>query len=424
VYELDALFPRYTQHGPRVPIWCITPETDGCIHRFFDTSPVSPSGRYVALFRLPFESRLPAPGDRGEVVLVDLRTGEHRILADTAGWEPQMGANVQWGATDDVLLYNDVDTDAWEPFAWKLNPHTGERVRLPGGLYRVSPDGRRYLACTLTAMRRTQRGYGVVVPEDATPRNVGLRDDDGLFITDTETGERRLLISIREIIEQTDVDPGYYDGREVYGFHSKWSPDGSRLLFTLRHFPADHPNRYDVIRDGGDLLRFDVYTMDIDGGDLHNAVPADQWDKGGHHINFFPDGTRLSMNLAIDRGPLKFVQVDLDGSDLRKILDSPDGSGHPTVHVDAVHILTDEYARARMAYEDGTTPLRWIDIRTGHEIELARIPNKTPYEVEVSTLRVDPHPAWAPDNRHVVFNTYLDGTRRVMLADLGQLVGR
>ncbi|HRS96487.1 MAG TPA: hypothetical protein P5179_14550, partial [Candidatus Latescibacteria bacterium] len=52
--RLSERFERYRAFSPAVPIWCITPDgLDRCIHRFYDTSPVSPSGRYVALTRLP-----------------------------------------------------------------------------------------------------------------------------------------------------------------------------------------------------------------------------------------------------------------------------------------------------------------------------------------------------------------------------------
>ena len=62
--DLARRFPRYTDFDPLVPVWCVTPGKGRTIHRFFDSSPFSPSGRYMALFRLPQEDR-----DRaGEVI--------------------------------------------------------------------------------------------------------------------------------------------------------------------------------------------------------------------------------------------------------------------------------------------------------------------------------------------------------------------
>lgn len=69
--KLDR-FPRYTEFDPLVPVWCLTPNEGRCIHRFFDTSPIAPGGRYAAVFRLPFEDRQPAPGEVGQIVVADL----------------------------------------------------------------------------------------------------------------------------------------------------------------------------------------------------------------------------------------------------------------------------------------------------------------------------------------------------------------
>ena len=122
-------FPAATDFEAKVPV--IRLATDRVIHRFFDTSPISPSGRYVGLFRLPNETRPPQPGETGEVVVVDLETGRERTVATSRGWETQMGANVQWGLTDADLFYNDVDPATWTPFAVQLDPATGKKRRSP-----------------------------------------------------------------------------------------------------------------------------------------------------------------------------------------------------------------------------------------------------------------------------------------------------
>ena len=176
--------------------------TGRIIHRFFDTSPISPSGRYVGLFRLPTEVRPPRPGESGEVVVVDLETGRERVVAQSRGWEMQMGANVQWGASDDELFYNDVDPATWTPFAVELNHATGAKRKLGGTVFTVSPDGKQLTSYNLIASRRIQVGYGVVLPEDRTPRNVGPVATDGLFLTEISTGKSRMIASIRDLYER------------------------------------------------------------------------------------------------------------------------------------------------------------------------------------------------------------------------------
>ncbi|MDQ1913933.1 hypothetical protein RAC89_26380 [Paenibacillus sp. GD4] len=418
---INHLFPRYTEFDPKVPVWCVTPKGGG-LHRFFDTSPVSPSGRYLAVLRMPDQPRLNLPGETAEIVVIDLHTAEETVVADTRGWEPQLGANLNWGADDASLYYNDVDTASWEPFVTRLNPLTGEKRRYEGSIYRTSPDGRWILCANAAAMRRTQFGYGVVLPDELVPRNFGFRADDGLYITDTESGNRRLLVSLAEVMEKAQplIDRDAYRHGELYGFHCKFNPQGDRLLFTMRWFHSEEAEPWNQISK---RLAFWVVTLKPDGSELHVAVGPEQWVKGGHHINWFPDGEHLSMNLALDGDrKLKLVRVKYDGTGLGKITDAVPGSGHPTVHPDGRHILTDSYEKEPVAYGDGTVPLRWIDLATETEQTLVRIRVAHEGAKANNALRVDPHPAWAPDFRHIVFNGYVDGDRRVFIADLGSVL--
>ncbi len=415
-------FPRYTEFEPCVPVWCITPDVSGCIHRFFDTASISPSGRYLAVFQLPFEDRQPQPGEAGVVRVIDLATGKNRAVAETCGWEPQMGANLNWGGSDHELFFNDVDTSTWRPFAWKLDPLSGARQAMEGTVYHASPDGRWLISANMTTMGKTQPGYGVRIPHEAARRNIGPAADDGFYLTDTHSGEARLLVSIRDLVTRTDPairidDP---EAVEIYGFHSKFNPQGDRVMLSLRWFPATEDARWNMFAIDHSQVRFAWVTMKLDGSAMHCAVGPEEWEKGGHHGTWFPDGRRISMNLAIDRDVLRFVQVNDDGSDLHKMLDNVVGSGHPTVHPNGRHLLTDTYTHESMIFGDGTIPLRWIDLQSGAEEVIVRINTAQP--CADSTLRVDPHPAWDRTWRYVAFNGFVDGTRRVFIADMKELL--
>lgn len=237
--DFDRNFPRYEDYSPEIPIWCLTPETPRVIHRFFDTSPLSPSGRYLAVFQLPEKDDIPCPGDRCDIFVTDLVTGETRKVWETAGWEYQLGANINWGGSDHQLIFNDVDTSCWQPHAVVLDPLTGDWRKLDGTVYHASPDGKYIVSANLRTMRRTQGGYGVILPDDQVPYYKGPVPDDGIWLTEVATGKTRLLISIREAAERTLTAErmAEYERKEVYAFHSKWSPDGSRIMFSFRFFP-------------------------------------------------------------------------------------------------------------------------------------------------------------------------------------------
>lgn len=420
--NLDANFPRYTEHDPQVPVWWVTPERPACIHRFFDTSPISPSGRYLAVLQLPREDGQPQPGEAAQVVVVDLETGTDRVVAETCGWEPQMGANLNWGGSDHELYFNDVDTATWQPFAWKLDPLGGTRRRLGGTVYHASPDGRWLISANLTTSRRTQPGYGVMIPDDRVRTNPGLAQDDGFYLTDTHSGECRLLASIAELFARSDP-PVRFDGIEdceVYGFHSKFNPQGDWLMLSLRWFRHRDEPTFDMFRVRHSEVHFAWVTMPLDGSRVHCPVGPEEWRKGGHHATWFPDGERLSMNVNIREEGMRFVQARRDGHDYTEILTDVLGSGHPTIHRDGRHLVTDTYTHEPLAFGDGTIPLRWVDLRDGTETCAVRINTQQP--CPDNALRVDPHPAWDPTWRYVTFNAFVGGTRHVFVADFAELL--
>jgi hypothetical protein len=394
-------FPTYAENA-LVPVVKIS--SGRVIHRFFDTSPLSPSGRYLALFRFPQETRSPKPGEVGEVVLVDRQTGQERVVARSRGWEMQLGANVQWGHTDKDLYFNDVDTTTWNAFAVRLNPLTGRSRRMGGTVFMVSADGTKLASYNLISSRWAQVGYGVVVPDAKALRNRGPVATDGIDITDTKTGAVRRIVTIKDIYEKTvpGIAIANQQDYEYYCFQVKWNPQGTRLLTTLQWSPV-----------GGGPRRRSVITMRPDGSDLRTAITPDQWAKGGHHINWTPDGEHLSMNLNVDGKPgLEIVTVRYDGSDLKTIF-SP-GSGHPSLNPLGMPVMVTDAYPGELNTTDGTVPIRLMNVQTGQEQAIVHIfLSKAEGE-----FRIDAHPVWDRSGRYVIFNGYVDGTRNVFLADL------
>ena len=399
-------FEKYETYDPPVPIYRIS--SNRTIHRFFDTSPVSPSGRYVALFKLPYENKSPLPNDEGDIVLVDLENGTETKVATSRGWEVQMGANVQWGSDDSTIIYNDVDPGTWQAYAVKLNPHTGQVEKMDGTVFMASNNGKMLVSHDLVKSKLAQVGYGVIVPDSLVEKNVGPPTDDGVYVTNTDTEEQKLLVSIADVYENTQPSIKIPNPQEYayYCFQAKWNPQGTKILTTIQWSPLT----------GGPRQRV-VITMNADGSNLKTAVTADQWAKGGHHINWYPDGDHITMNLNVDgKEGLEIIKAKDDGSDLQVIY--PVGSGHPSFHPNGRYIITDAYPDEKIAYDDGTVPIRLIDTQLQKEVVIARI-----FVSDISgEFRIDPHPAWDRSGNYVVFNGYVGDTRQVYMADLSQLI--
>ena len=410
-------FPLATEVESRVPVHRIA--AGRVIHRFFDTSPLSPSGRYAALFRLPQETRSPRPGEEGEVVLVDLERGGERTVATSRGWEMQMGANVQWGRTDADLFFNEVDPKTWTPFAVRLDPGSGARQRLDGTVFTVSPDGAFLTSYNLVASRLIQVGYGVVLPEERTRRNRGPVDDDGIFLTELASGRTRMIASIRDLWRNAvpRLEIPHAERCEFYCFQVRWNPQGTRLMTFLRWHDPTEPK--------GGPRRLTLLTLRGDGSDIRVAVSPAQYARGGHHPMWTPDGEDLTLNLNVREGTraLDLVRVRHDGTGLRSI--HPVGSGHPSMHPTLPFLITDAYTHEPLARPDGRVPLRLIDLRDGSETALAWVPARRSDSAALSTeFRIDQHPVWAAGGRRIVFNGVHEDSRAVYVAEVGDWLDR
>lgn len=434
--RISPSFPRYQEHDPLVPVYCLSPDHPGTIHRFYDTSPLSPSGRFLAVTQFPNESRLPEPGEVARIIVVDLESGEARQVAETRGWDTQLGAQLQWGADDGSLYFNDLDTTHWIPHGVRLDPQSGESRRLSQTVYMVSPDGQSAISPCLRRISVTQPGYGVLVPRETIPRNHGASDEDGVYLVDTDSGDSHLLVSIAQLVEGAEprLSPGKYRRGDFYVFHVKWNPQGTRIMVILRWQPHMEGGLewipWRLGRRGfqeyfGRNRRDMILTLNADGSDIRVALPDSAWARGGHHPNWCPDGERIIMNLDLHgEDQLRFILVNRDGRDLHTLSDTLIGSGHPTLHPDDCHVLTDTYPYEPMAAGDGTSPIRWIEPQHHREQTLVRIRTQPDFSGPRRELRVDPHPAWDHSYRYAVFNACPgDGSRRVFLADLTELTG-
>jgi hypothetical protein len=162
--------------------------------------------------------------------------------------------------------------------------------------------------------------------------------------------------------------------------------------------------------------------MDADGGNLRVAVSAERWARGGHHPNWCPDGEHVLMNLNTQGDGLRFARLSLDGSACETLAPNLPGSGHPTLHPDGRHLLTDVYVDEPLAFDDGTAPIRLVDLDGGVETTLVRIRIRPLAERATGALRVDPHPAWDRGYTRIAFNACPDGRRKVFVADLRDLL--
>ncbi len=409
--ELPLAFRAYRPDDSAVPIVCVTPPSGDFMHSFFDVCPISPSGRYLAVTRLPFTWRYPAPGDLAEVCVVDLERRTLRALHRTDGWALQLGAHLHWHPGDDRFLFCNERGDG-AGAAVRIDLETGELRRFAAPIYAIAPDGRYALSPALDLINASQQGYGV--PETPWRRRRLAADGpstaEGLHRLDLETGRVEMLLSIAELARPL-LAPAERRRAASYLFHVKIAPDGGRIFQVLRS--RGLPDRPAAWRSG-------IVTFDPVGGDLTAALSYSDWDRGGHHPSWLPDSRHILMNLASDEGgELRFVAFGQDGGGRRIVAAGRRGSGHPSIEPTGRLLVTDAYLNEGFAVPDGLAPLRGLALHDGSERLLAALDCGPP---DLRARRIDPHPAWSRDGRRLVVNACVGGRRQVLLAEMGGLI--
>ena len=396
-------------------------------HRFFDSSPFSPSGRYLVATRTARGGpRDVAPLEAGAVVVYDLVAGGRAPVYEraTRAWDAQLGAQAQWGATDDVLYLNDVaavgpplvvrgvEVRAWSSAAPR-------EVALDAPIYHVSRDGRYAVSpLDLAALRLTQPGYGVVAPSDQIEalrrarRRAPAPADDGVVVTDLATRTSRVVATIADLVDRAglrdrprpvaDPRPG---GRRpsrrcgFHAFHVKLRDDGGRIMVVLRERGACARGPGAAPGNANHVL-----TMDRGGGGGVRVVAT--WLARGSHPNWLPDG-RVSMNFGGK------ICAFADAENATCAVLSRRASGHPAAAPRGGVLVADTYAKEgpRFGLPGGASLLRRVLPKPERDLGIFHAPG-------AGVWRCDLHPAFDRTGERVAINIVVDGARRVAVLNV------
>ena len=410
-----------------VPITRITPDDGFYLHTFYDVCPWSPSGRYLAVTRFPYQGKKPQWGDSAEVCIIDVK--EHRIkrVYQTKAWSFQLGANVQWavGSSDQYVYTNDIIGGI--PVCVRIDIGTGEATAYAGSKYDIAPDGKSVISANLLNMNIHQ--YGYAVPDGPTGKPVPFTLEDrmreGLWHTDLLTNKKKLLVGMDRFFEASE-DKEQYSGAIGYLFHSKYNRQNTRILQVFRA-QIDNKGR-----------NASLFSMDTEGGRLKQCLTAERWNQparlggSGNHPNWHPDGEQIIMNCVptwLGFKDMLFCSFRFDGSDFKVLSERNLGSGHPSVDISGKYLLTDAYPKQSYAGSGGgEVAIRLINLLNDSELRICTIPNDVGGGIRQSVLedreaggsqyKLDPHPAWSRDGRQICFNGAPQGRRQVFTADL------
>ena len=164
------------------------------------------------------------------------------------------------------------------------------------------------------------------------------------------------------------------------------------LIVAVLVINAEAPKEPKIIfmtdRDGN----FEIYIMDIDGGNLQNLTNDPGEDVGP---GWSPDGTTIAFCSGREKGGWNgdVYLMDADGGNQRLILDTPEGETDLSWSPDGQMIVAEAGNQIFVMDVDGGNRLQLTDIGDNYQ------------------------PSWSPDGKSIAFTSDRDGNGEVYLMD-------
>jgi len=225
--------------------------TFGPKHHFFGyighvgTVPWNQSGRYIVALQTAFQDHMPAPEDTADIVLLDTQHDYAvRKVAETRAWNFQQGTMLYWNpaAPETQFLFNDRDPATNQVFCVLFDMAAGpegRRVReyrdgdTPVGNSGVAQRGGYFAAINYGRLARLRPVTGYPGALDFTA-GVAHPENDGVFRIDVSSGEKRLLVSFRQLRDLVRPLRPDVDSMELFINHTLCNRQNDRIFFFVR----------------------------------------------------------------------------------------------------------------------------------------------------------------------------------------------
>lgn len=346
------------------------------VHGYYDLPPWSPVDKRIAF------SRMDAPDSRqGDICVMDA-DGEHlKVVASSRVMSANDGAMAQWAADGSRVYFKDREGDQ-RLIGW-VNPDTGETGHFEGDLRMIRP-------CDNENAHHTH--HNDYSHDDV----VKMKNKHGVFAQDLNTGQSRQLATLADCLS---LHPRRDEIAHWHLFvkHTKWSPDGSRMMFVFT-------NEIHFDKLYGELPRVkDIYVINADGSDLRRVG------EFGNHPLWHPNGREILTNSPFDGSDgNRLVLTDVDTGEQRLATSCMNGFGHPSFSPDGQYIVVD-------VVNNKTKEAR---------LELVNVEAETTQTLIETTVTdhthggTHMHPVWRQDGRQVLYASDASGIAQLCVLDM------
>ncbi len=362
---------------------------DAHIHcGYYDVSPLDRAAKRLLVLRAAQDNISPhVTGQPAEIgyYYVSENSPQFIKIADTRAWNWQQAARQQWVPYHpDYIQYNDFDGRDY--CSHVRNIKDGQLVKTyKCPIYALHPDGKLALSLNFSRLHHYRPGYGYHNKIDSAVA-VLSPDDDGLFLCHADTGEKELLVSLRQL---ADFNPfGDMATAGHYINHLQWAPDGQSIIF-FHQWQAQGKKK----KQGRLILR-------EASGKLRVIAPHIR----PSHTAWRDDGALLVTGYSSESTAMYHL-LTKDYEDITDVCPDASVDGHPSF-IDAQTVLSDTYANIF-----GFQSLFTCDLHEsiGRNV-LASCYLPPDYHGE---MRCDLHPRLSPQKDSVVIDIVKKGRRAV-----------
>lgn len=240
---------------------------EGYFFGFHDVTPFSFDEKKLLCNKLSFDLRMPKPDEPLVVGYFDFNNGElgqYHELGRSFAWNYHKGCRLQW-LDKHRVIYNSAIEGKLCAVVTNVDDHMHQIIPYPID----SVHDNIATSFSYERLERCMPGYGYPY-KDMGQLDEPASENTGLFVVDINSGERTMLLSIKEIAQHV---VGHIE-KEYLHFvtHTEFSKDGKFISFLYRRIP----------REGDYMKRRSVLCIyNLENKQLH-VLPSQE--SGSHYV--------------------------------------------------------------------------------------------------------------------------------------------
>lgn len=222
--------------------------TSGPRHHFFgyigqcQTIPWNSTGQYILGLEIDRIDRMPEPEEAATIFIIDTHDGNKIIPLDKShAWNPQQGTMFYWNplSPETQFFFNDRDVETGKVFTVLYDINLRKRVKeyryddAPVGNGGVAADGSAWLGINYGRLARLRLVTGYPEALDWSKDEIAPKDD-GIFIIDIKSGEKRLLVSYHQLDQKLREAESELKHNGLFINHTLWNRNANRIYFFAR----------------------------------------------------------------------------------------------------------------------------------------------------------------------------------------------